>query len=297
MIPCSCDGTTSRRSRGARRTRRAPRAGRATSTERSRPAAEKRPNSFTSQCRATPKTARYSLSTSCVDLCAFHLLPLQHLHQAPPHHPGKINPKDFLNVADAIARMNILPGSKEAPTVPPPPPPRHAKTKADYGQVLRHYGSYDADYSYTSGQEPMSGQTSTASKGRSRHRREKERPGNAHLETSPFRAGRYSSRTVAYTDSDSSDSSAERRATGYGGDAGTNRSGRKLPSHKRTRRKRAAIPVAPPRVPTLPDALGKKAQASAIPLSLSGQMRGQSDDLSPAIDKGLLPPSIQILFT
>lgn len=187
--------------------------------------------------------------------------------------------------------MNLLPGSKESPTVPPPPPPRQGKTKPDYGHVLRHYGSYDADYSYTSSQEPMSGQTSAGTKGRSRHRREKERPSTLNTAATPYVGVLLSPfySQVAYSDSDSSDSSAERRAAalGYSGD-GANRPGRKVPSHKRTRRKRAAIPVAPPRVPTLPAGLVKKPSPSAIPLSLSGQMRGQSEDLSPAIDKGRL---------
>ncbi|XP_046439931.1 rho GTPase-activating protein 190-like isoform X11 [Daphnia pulex] len=89
-------------------------------------------------------------------------------------HPGKLNPKDFANVADAIARMKLVSSGKECPTVPPPPPPRLVKGKESH----RHFGSYDGDYSYTSTQDTLtSGQQTNTSKSRSRYRREKERPG------------------------------------------------------------------------------------------------------------------------
>ena len=77
-------------------------------------------------------------------------------------------------MADAIARMKLVSSGKECPTVPPPPPPRLVKGKESH----RHFGSYDADYSYTSAQDPLtSGQQTNTSKSRSRYRREKERPG------------------------------------------------------------------------------------------------------------------------
>ena len=51
------------------------------------------------------------------------------------HHPGKLNPKDFANVADAIARMKLVSSGKECPTVPPPPPPRLAKVNLTIEKV------------------------------------------------------------------------------------------------------------------------------------------------------------------
>ena len=60
---------------------------------------------------------------------AFEQVPPPQLPQLPqpPQHPGKLNPKDFANVADAIARMKLVSSGKECPTVPPPPPPRLAQ--------------------------------------------------------------------------------------------------------------------------------------------------------------------------
>ncbi|EFX70652.1 hypothetical protein DAPPUDRAFT_309374 [Daphnia pulex] len=186
-------------------------------------------------------------------------------------HPGKLNPKDFANVADAIARMKLVSSGKECPTVPPPPPPRLVKGKESH----RHFGSYDGDYSYTSTQDTLtSGQQTNTSKSRSRYRREKERP-------------------AVYSDSDSSDSSLDRRpnisGTGLGSSDGSSRPPRKSSTHKRPRRKRAAIPVATPRVPTLPSANSQSTTTnlppSGMPLPLSARSRG-SGDTTHAADKG-----------
>lgn len=181
----------------------------------------------------------------------------------PPQHPGKLNPKDFANVADAIARMKLVSSGKECPTVPPPPPPRLAKVKESHG--YRQFGSYDGDYSYTSSQDPGGPPTST--KTRSRYRREKGRP-------------------AVYSDSDSEWSSLERRgAAAAGHESGdlAARPPRKSSSHKRPRRKRAAIPVATPRVPPLPSALHHN-PPSGVPLPLS--TRPRASDLAATVDKG-----------
>ncbi|XP_046439929.1 rho GTPase-activating protein 190-like isoform X9 [Daphnia pulex] len=189
-------------------------------------------------------------------------------------HPGKLNPKDFANVADAIARMKLVSSGKECPTVPPPPPPRLVKGKESH----RHFGSYDGDYSYTSTQDTLtSGQQTNTSKSRSRYRREKERP-------------------AVYSDSDSSDSSLDRRpnisGAGLGSGDGSSRPPRKSSTHKRPRRKRAAIPVATPRVPTLPSANSQSTTTnlppSGMPLPLSARSRG-SGDTTHAADKGIGP--------
>jgi len=97
-----------------------------------------------------------------------------------------------------------------------------------------------------------------------------------------------SSRFVAvYSDSDSSQSSLERRSGGPGsgdGGSGSGRPPRKTSSHKRPRRKRAAIPVATPRVPTLPSANSTPSSAnlppSGMPLPLSARLRDN--------DKGII---------
>jgi len=91
----------------------------------------------------------------------------------------------------------------------------------------------------------------------------------------------FSSRFVAvYSDSDSSQSSLERRSGGPGsgdGGSGSGRPPRKTSSHKRPRRKRAAIPVATPRVPSLPSANSTPSSAnlppSGMPLPLSARLR------------------------
>jgi len=183
----------------------------------------------------------------------------------PPQHPGKLNPKDFANVADAIARMKLVSSGKECPTVPPPPPPRLAQVKEGHG--YRHFGSYDGDYSYTSSQDP--GGPATSTKTRSRYRREKGRP-------------------AVYSDSDSEWSSLERRAAAAAGHESGDlaaRPPRKTSSHKRPRRKRAAIPVATPRVPPLPSALHHN-PPTGVPLPLS--TRPRASDLAATVDKGVL---------
>ncbi|XP_059469346.1 rho GTPase-activating protein 190 isoform X13 [Neocloeon triangulifer] len=92
---------------------------------------------------------------------------------------------------------------------------------------------YDGEFSYMP-QDTLSG----TNKSRLRQRRDK-----GHRQ--------------AYTDSDSDWSSLERRklaAEMYRGGAGVGGQGRKSTPHKRTRKKRAAIPVATPRVPPFGDA-------------------------------------------
>ena len=90
-----------------------------------------------------------------------------------------------------------------------------------------------------------------------------------------------------YSDSDSDWSSPENRPGGGGsqgsGDTAGSRPPRKSSSHKRPRRKRAAIPVATPRVPPLPSAL-HQALPPGVPLPLSARPRG---DLSSSADKGI----------
>jgi hypothetical protein len=100
---------------------------------------------------------------------------------------------------------------------------------------------------------------------------------------------------AVYTDSDSSDSSLDRRpnisGAGPGSGDGSSRPPRKSSTHKRPRRKRAAIPVATPRVPSLPSANSQSTTTnlppSGMPLPLSARSRGQpSGDTAAATDKG-----------
>jgi hypothetical protein len=98
---------------------------------------------------------------------------------------------------------------------------------------------------------------------------------------------------AVYSDSDSSDSSLDRRpnisGAGLGSGDGSSRPPRKSSTHKRPRRKRAAIPVATPRVPTLPSANSQSTTTnlppSGMPLPLSARSRG-SGDTTHAADKG-----------
>ena len=94
--------------------------------------------------------------------------------------------------------------------------------------------------------------------------------------------------SAVYSDSDSEWSSLERRgAAAAGHESGdlAARPPRKSSSHKRPRRKRAAIPVATPRVPPLPSALHHN-PPSGVPLPLS--TRPRASDLAATVDKGIV---------
>ncbi|XP_071440115.1 rho GTPase-activating protein 190 isoform X6 [Hetaerina americana] len=149
--------------------------------------------------------------------------------------PGKLNLKDFSLVTDAIARMNVggkegmaqklsKPGFGHAPLATP----ENVDLGSEYAQVKDavpgSYPAYDGDYSYTLVQDAVS----NSNKSKLRHRREKGRP--------------------SYSDSDSDWSSLERRQRGLDTYSKVNR---KPTPHKRTRKKRTAIPVATPRVPPI----------------------------------------------
>ena len=114
-------------------------------------------------------------------------------------------------------------------------------------------------------------------------------------QTNPTNNGVFVFWAAVYSDSDSSDSSLDRRPSGAGpgsGDGGGSggRPPRKSSTHKRPRRKRAAIPVATPRVPTLPSANSQSTTTnlppSGMPLPLSARSRGQSGEMATAADKG-----------
>ncbi|XP_065581199.1 rho GTPase-activating protein 190-like, partial [Artemia franciscana] len=137
--------------------------------------------------------------------------------------PGRINMKEFTNVTDVLAKIRLTSTreGKEA-LLPPAPPPRLGKVKEGIGS---HFGgSYDGDYSYNSVHH-----SSGSSKPRSRLRRDKEL-------------------RQAFTDSDSDLSSPDRLRLSDP----LHRNSRKPGSGKRIRRKRAAIPVAMPKAPSLP---------------------------------------------
>ncbi|XP_046406932.1 rho GTPase-activating protein 190 isoform X3 [Ischnura elegans] len=149
--------------------------------------------------------------------------------------PGKLNLKDFSLVTDAIARMNVggkegmaqklsKPGFGHAPLATP----ENVDLGSEYAQVKDavpgSYPTYDGDYSYTLVQDAVS----NSNKSKLRHRREKGRP--------------------SFSDSDSDWSSLERRQRGLDTYSKVNR---KPTPHKRTRKKRTAIPVATPRVPPI----------------------------------------------
>ena len=94
--------------------------------------------------------------------------------------------------------------------------------------------------------------------------------------------------SAVYSDSDSEWSSLERRAAAAAGHESGDlaaRPPRKTSSHKRPRRKRAAIPVATPRVPPLPSALHHN-PPTGVPLPLS--TRPRASDLAATVDKGIV---------
>ncbi|XP_075218370.1 rho GTPase-activating protein 190 isoform X2 [Lycorma delicatula] len=148
--------------------------------------------------------------------------------------PGKLNMKDYTLVTDAIARMNLA--GKDPPRVTkisksvfghaPLATPENVDLGSEYAQVKdavpNLYSSFDGEYTYT----PIADAVSTTNKSKLRQRREKGRQ--------------------MLSDSDSEWSSPERRQRS--GDAYL-KVNRKSTTHKRTRKKRTAIPVATPRVP------------------------------------------------
>ncbi|XP_044016188.1 rho GTPase-activating protein 190 isoform X6 [Aphidius gifuensis] len=142
--------------------------------------------------------------------------------------PGKINLKDFSNVTDAIARMNTGEkgehGSKVMGHAPLATPELVDLEYAHPKDVVQNlYSSYDGEYTYALVQDSISN-----NKTKLRHRREK---------------GQRS-----YSDSDSEWSSLERQR---GVTDVLAKSIKKPATHKRIRKKRAAIPVATPKVPSL----------------------------------------------
>ncbi|XP_014212996.1 rho GTPase-activating protein 190 [Copidosoma floridanum] len=148
--------------------------------------------------------------------------------------PGKINSKDFANVSEVISRMAI--GEKDehgkmslghAPLATP----EMVDLGSEYAQVKdvvpNLYSHYDGDYVYTLVHDSLN------NKSKIRHRKDKGHP--------------YSPST-AYSDSDSEWSSLERQRIA---EALGKLNNKKISSHKRTRKKRTAIPVATPKVPSL----------------------------------------------
>ncbi|XP_033214904.1 rho GTPase-activating protein 190 isoform X3 [Belonocnema kinseyi] len=135
--------------------------------------------------------------------------------------PGKINLKDFSNVTDAIARMTI--GEKEehgskmlghAPLATP----ELVDLGSEYAQVkdvVPNLYSYDGDYMYTLVQDSIGN-----NKSKLRYRRKKGHP---------------------YSEWSSLETIADLRGV----------ANKKAPAHKRIRKKRTAIPVATPKVPSL----------------------------------------------
>ncbi|XP_066603982.1 rho GTPase-activating protein 190 isoform X2 [Prorops nasuta] len=164
----------------------------------------------------------------------------RHISQAKPRpkgnsqtlkQPGKINLKDFSNVTDAIARMTI--GEKDEHSHrmtmghAPLATPELVDLGSEYAQVKDvvpgFYSGHDGDYMYTLVQDFIRN-----NKSKLRHRREKGQP--------------------SYSDSDSEESSLERQrqiADTLG------KANKKSSTHKRMRKKRTAIPVATPKVPSL----------------------------------------------
>lgn len=163
----------------------------------------------------------------------------RHISQAKPRpkgnsqtlkQPGKINLKDFSNVTDAIARMTIGEKDEHGPKVglghAPLATPELVDLGSEYAQVKdvvpSLYSAYDGDYMYALVQDSVGN-----NKSKLRHRREKGQP--------------------SYSDSDSEWSSLERQKIV---DA-LGKVNKKPLTHKRIRKKRIAIPVATPKVPSL----------------------------------------------
>ncbi|XP_029033952.1 rho GTPase-activating protein 190 isoform X4 [Osmia bicornis bicornis] len=163
----------------------------------------------------------------------------RHISQAKPRpkgnsqtlkQPGKINLKDFSNVTDAIARMTVGEKDEHGPKLTmghaPLATPELVDLGSEYAQVKdvvpSLYPPYDGDYMYALVQDSIGN-----NKPKLRHRRDKGQP--------------------SYSDSDSEWSSLERQKVA---DV-LGKANKKPPSHKRIRKKRTAIPVAAPKVPSL----------------------------------------------
>ncbi|CAB3372514.1 Hypothetical predicted protein [Cloeon dipterum] len=153
--------------------------------------------------------------------------------------PGKLNMEKFSNLDVALKRMNPESGKdarvREAQAARRNAPLAKPEDLDQVKDALQGGFQYDGEFSYLP-QDTLSGTNKT----RIRTRRDK-----GHRQ--------------AYTDSDSDWSSLERRklATDLynrGGGGGVGGQARKSTPHKRTRKKRAAIPVATPRVPPFGDA-------------------------------------------
>ncbi|XP_015111308.1 rho GTPase-activating protein 190 isoform X4 [Diachasma alloeum] len=140
--------------------------------------------------------------------------------------PGKINLKDFSNVTDAIARMNTGEKVEHSSKMGHAPLATPELVDLEYAHpkdvVPNLYPSYEGEYAYALVQDSISN-----NKSKLRHRREKGQP--------------------SYSDSDSEWSSLERQRVA---DV-IAKANKKPTTHKRTRKKRAAIPVATPKVPSL----------------------------------------------
>ncbi|XP_025200481.1 rho GTPase-activating protein 190 isoform X1 [Melanaphis sacchari] len=154
--------------------------------------------------------------------------------------PGKLNMKDYTLVTDAISRMNLISGKEQynrsynsggsSYNCAPLATPENVDLGSEYAQVKDampgHY-PFDGDYSYTLVQDNLA----ASSKHKLRHRREKGRPN--------------------YSDSDSDWSSIERREPLYNSSNDTfSKLSRRSATQKRSKKKRTAIPVATPKVPS-----------------------------------------------
>uniref|UniRef100_A0ABD2W3P8 Rho GTPase-activating protein 190 n=1 Tax=Trichogramma kaykai TaxID=54128 RepID=A0ABD2W3P8_9HYME len=166
--------------------------------------------------------------------------------------PGKINLKDYSNVTDVISRMAI--GEKDehgkislghAPLATP----EMVDLGSEYSQVKDHvanmYPHYDAEYVYTLVHDSLN------NKSKQRQRRDKGQPSQGRVFTNRTFRQTVDSPSTAYTDSDSEWSSLERQKV-IAEALGKLPNNKKLSSHKRQRKKRTAIPVATPKVPSLP---------------------------------------------
>ncbi|VVC36948.1 Hypothetical protein CINCED_3A007446 [Cinara cedri] len=149
--------------------------------------------------------------------------------------PGKLNMKDYTLVTDAISRMNLItnkeiynPNMSCAPLATP----ENVDLGSEFAQVkdtaLSHYPC-DAEFSYSLAPDNLT----PSNKLKIRHRREKGRP--------------------HYSDSDSDEwSSIERREPLYNSSNDTfSKLSRRSATQKRSKRKRTAIPVPTPKVPSL----------------------------------------------
>ncbi|XP_025422553.1 rho GTPase-activating protein 190 isoform X5 [Sipha flava] len=173
--------------------------------------------------------------------------------------PGKLNMKDYTLVTDAISRMNLISGKEQynrpyntgnsSYNCAPLATPENVDLGSEYAQVKDAVpGNYpfDGDYSYTLVQDNLS----ASSKHKLRQRREKGRQN--------------------YSDSDSDWSSIERREPLFNSSNDTfSKLSRRSATQKRSKKKRTAIPVATPKVPSF----NTSSNGSSMNFnSLSGQL-------------------------